>query len=132
MRLCQRNEQEVWYALPTGMTEIVDDAGYRTGEYEVTYADPVQTWMNLSPNRGNALREPFGIETEYTKIALCGDTSCPITEDTILWIGRVPSVTENGVTTTYPHNFRVMRVAASLNYILYAIQEVDVTEVTGS
>ena len=122
----QRNQTEVWYALCNGKSEIVLDGNLRTGEYTLSYATPVQTWMVLSPARGSALREPFGIETNYSKTLVTGDTSCPIAEDTVLWIDSVPSETVNGVTVTHPHNYKVVRVAKSLNYIVYAIQEIDV------
>ena len=122
----QRNQTEVWYALCTGKSEVLLDGTVRTGEYALTYATPVQTWMVLSPAKGSALREPFGIETEYSKVMVTGDTSCPIAEDTVLWIGVLPSETVQGVTVTHPHNYKVIRVAKSLNYIVYAIKEIDV------
>lgn len=130
MKTIQRNQTEVWYALPTGEEEIRDAQGYRTGERNIIYSEPVQTWMVLSPNRGSALREPFGIETNYNRIATTGDMDCPIKEDSILWVGIKPVTEENGVAVKHPHNFKVMRVAPSINYIVYALAEVDVSEVT--
>ena len=126
MRTVQRNQIEVWYALKEGMTEIVDSDGNRTGEYEISYSDPVQAWFVLSPNRGAASREPFGIETNYTRLMTTGDMDCPIAEDTILWVGIEPTEEVEGETVLHPNNFVVTRVAPSLNYIVYAIREVDV------
>lgn len=126
MKTIQRNQTEVWYALYGGETELLDGDGNRTGEYEITYGDPVKAWMVVSPARGSALREPFGIETDYTKTLITGDMDCPLSEDSVLWIGVEPSETVNGQVVANPYNYRVVRVAKSLNYIVYAVKEVDV------
>lgn len=46
------------------------------------------------------------------------DMSCPISEDTVLWIGKTP--------TTDDYNYVVSRVAKSINSISIAVREVDV------
>lgn len=126
MKTMERNQTEVWYALYGGEAELLDEDGNRTGEYEISYGEPVQTWMVISPAKGSALREPFGIETSYSKTMVTGDIDCPISEDSVLWIGVQPSEEVDGQTVANPYNYKVVRVAKSLNYIVYAIKEVDV------
>lgn len=126
MKTIQRNQTEVWYALYGGQAELLDAAGNRTGEYEITYGTPIQAWMVLSPAKGSALREPFGIETNYSKVLVTDDIDCPLSEDSVLWIGVPPSEEVHGQVVANPYNYRVVRVAKSLNYIVYAIREVDV------
>lgn len=126
MKTMERNQTEVWYALCTGETELLDGDGNRTGEYGISYSDPVQTWMVISPAKGSALREPFGIEVNYNKTMVTGRTDCPIAEDSILWIGVKPTEEVDGNVVNNPHNYVVTRIARSLNYIVYAVKEVDV------
>lgn len=129
MKTIQRNQVAVWYSLCEGEQEIIDGNGNRTGEYDIQYADPVQTYMVISPNRGSAARDPYGISTNYTNVMTTGDLDCPIAEDSVLWIGTDPTVEVAGQTVKLPHTHIVVRVSPSLNYIQYAIREVDISEV---
>ena len=129
MKTIQRNQVKVWYALCEGEEEILDEDGNRTGEYDLKYSDPVPVWMVLSPHRGSAAREPYGISTNYSRTMTTGDMDCPIAEDSVLWIGTDPVLELEGQSIKIPHNFIVVRVSPSLNYITYAIREVDVSEV---
>lgn len=119
MRELEINKQEIWYATCTGFVDTVDPAtGYKTGEKTKSYNTPVKMSINVSPARGNAEREVFGINDNYTRTMTTSDMDCPIAEDTILWVG---------VATTAPHNYVVTRVAKSLNDIVYAIREVTLS-----
>ena len=111
------NKQKIYYALFTGMTDAVDSQGYKTGEKVKTYADPVELKINISPSRGTADTEQFGINLDYDRTMVTADMHCPIAEDTIVWFG---------VPATEPHNYVVKAVARSLNSIVYAIKEVKV------
>ena len=126
MRILRRNTQKIYYALYTGKTAKTDSLGYATGEYVKTYGTPVEMRVNINPASGNASVEPFGTEIDYTHIMVTCDTDCPIDEHSILWIGKEP-YTDDAEPQLTPHNFRVNRVAKSLNSILYAIREVDVS-----
>lgn len=131
MKALARNKQSLWYAVPTGtLTDVTDENSLYTGEQTVVYGTPVKVSMNISPGTGRAVLEWFGIATNYDKVLVTDDMSCPITEDTILWIGIDPTTTtvNNGVSTTVnnPHNFVVNRVAKSLNSIVYGVTEVSV------
>ena len=118
MRELEINKQLIHYALFQGYTDAVDSDGYKTGEKTKSYSDPVALRINVSPARGNADREVFGIELAYSRTLTTDKLDCPIDVDTILWIGR---------DTTEPHNYVVHRIANSLNSITYAIRGVDVS-----
>ena len=130
MKALARNKQSLWYALPTTLTDVYDANGLYTGEQTPSYGTPVKVAMNISPATGRAVLEWFGIATNYDKVLVTDDMNCPITEDTIIWIGIEPttSITNNGQTTTVnnPHNYVVNRIGKSLNSIVYGVTEVSV------
>jgi len=117
MRSLERNKQTFYYALYNGVTEVVDENGDYTGEKEVSYSAPVKYRANISAAKGESETAPFGVETNYSKTISTNDMNCPIQEDSVLWIDRDP--------TTEAYNFLVVKVAKSLNSILYAIREVS-------
>ena len=126
MKALARNKQTLWYALYSGKTEVQDANGLFTGEYKETYATPVKARMNISPANGKSALEAFGIATNYDKVLVTDDMTCPIAEDTILWIGLDPTTESNGKTVQNPYNFVVNRVSKSLNSIAYGVTEVSV------
>lgn len=118
MRSAVINKQTIYYALYTGITDAVDSDGFLTGEKVKTYAEPVEFRINVSPSKGYAKVEPFGIETSYDRVMNTCDLTCPINEETLVWVDKTP---QDG-----PHNYRVTRVAPGLKNIVYAIQGVSV------
>ena len=132
MRTLDRNKQKLYYALLSNATAVTDSDALFTGEYEETYATPVEAWMNISPAKGQSILEQFGIQEQYDKVLITDDMECPIVEDSVLWIGIEPTTpvtqTVNGVQTTTevanPHNYYVVRVAKSLNHIAIAVRSV--------
>jgi len=127
MRSLERNKQKIYYALFDKKTEIRDEDGNATGEFEVTYKTPVEYHINVSAARGTADVEQFGINTVYSKTMETNDLACPIDEYAALWIGKEAFETVGQVTTVTPHNYVVVMVAKSINSISYAIKEVSVT-----
>jgi hypothetical protein len=117
MRSLERNKQTFYYALYLGKNEYQDEDGNYTGEYELEYDEPVLYRANISAAKGESESTPFGIETNYSKTISTCDMNCPIKEDSVIWIGKDP--------TTDPYNYIVVKVAKSLNSILYAIREVS-------
>ena len=116
MRSLQRNKQTIYYALYQRSQETIDSDGLRTGQYEPSYSDPVEYKINVSAARGTAGVEMFGIDTDYSRTMETCDLNCPISETSVLWIGKTPSGDD--------FNYRVAAVAKSLNSITYAIREV--------
>lgn len=119
MMCLAQNKQQLYYALYQGKTQKIDAQGNKTGQWNTTYSEPVEIWMNISAARGTADVEQFGINDSYSRTLATDDVNCPIETDSILWIGKDPS--------SDPYNYRVVRVAKSLNSITYAIQEVSVS-----
>ncbi len=118
MQSLASNTQKIEYALYQGMQDRLVN-GKKTGEKVKTYSNPQPYRIYVSPSKGEANVEMFGQDAEYTNLMSTCDTSCPIDEDTILWIGKS---SQQG-----KHNYRVTRVARGINTILYAIQKVDVS-----
>ena len=113
-----RNKQSVWYSLYKGMTDVLDSNGYKTGEKTKTYYAPVEIKVNVSASRGSSITEGFGVLEDYDRTIVTHDMSCPIDETTRLWVD---------VPTTSPYDYKVVRVAKSLNSITIAISKVKVS-----
>lgn len=115
MKDLSRNKKTFYYALYMGKTEDIDEFGNRTGQYVPTYTSPMLYRANISPARGTADLEQFGINSNYTKVIVTSDMECPFTETTRLWIGIAP---------TESYNYVVTQRAESINSISFAIREV--------
>lgn len=124
MRCLKRNQKSFWYALYNGETEQKDSDGLYTGEIGPGYETPVQMKANISASKGTADTELFGKDLQYSRTIVTDDLSCPITEESAIWIGRNPTDKSGN---PVPHNYVVRRIAESLNSIVYAIQEVKAT-----
>lgn len=127
MRLQQRNLKSIWYCLYAGKQAVTDDDGYETGEYEVTYQTPVQIKCNVSPAMGQSQLGMFGNLESYDKVIVIDDMSCPIDENTVLFIDRVPT-RKDGV-YVFNYDYVVRRVAKSLNSIAIAVSKVKVDSI---
>ena len=125
MRALERNKQTIYYANYTGRSEITDSNGLYTGETSLTYTSPVETKVNVSASRGQAEIELFGTDLNYTN-TIATDKDLGIDEHSILWVGK--NAYYGSVIT--PHNYIVVSVAKSLNFIVYAIRKVDVENPT--
>lgn len=123
MRSLERNKRLIHYALFTGKTASVDEYGNFTGDYELTYGDPMPVGMNVSAAKGKYSTLQFGGLELYDKVMVTADMNCPITETTRLWVETVPRDAENNVT---PHDYVVTGVARGLNSISYAVKKVSV------
>ena len=125
MKALKRNQQTFYYALLTNTTAVTETGtGYKTGERTKTYGNPVEMKANISPARGTVDMEIFGKDLDYTRTICTDDISCPITEESVLWIGKSPFGANN---TTTPHNYIVTQIAKSLNSITYAVRKVEVS-----
>ena len=118
MRALERNKRTIYYALFDKKEEITDEYGNGTGEYKVSYHEPVKSKMNISAAQGERSIQQFGDSISYDKVLATTDMGCPIAETSILWIDRLD--------TEQPHDYIVYKVAESLNNISIAIKKVDV------
>lgn len=147
MRDLKRNQTEFWYCLliPDTQEAVVDENGNETGELIPSYEEAVSMKANVSPATGQNQVEQFGNLDSYDKVIVTCDMSCPIDENTVLFIDKEPEYTEvqtheivegqalyaddEIVEKTYElpkYNYIVKRVAKSLNGISIAVRKVDV------
>ena len=111
------NQQKIYYALYLGKREAQNQDALYTGDLVDIYDSPVEVMASVSAARGTSDIDLFGININYTHTVIVDHEDCPITETSRLWIGRDPNKDE--------HNFEVVRVARSLNHVVYAVQQVD-------
>ena len=125
MRTLLRNKTKFYYASYIGETEIIDEYGNPTGEYSILRSAPVEYLGNISPAKGEKQTEQFGESESYDKVIVLDDRNAPIDEHSVLWVDTLPSLNEDGTTST-PHDYEVKAVAKSLNGISIAIRKVMV------
>ena len=124
MKLRKRNLKPVHYCLYKGREPLLDDDGNETGEYQVGYESPVELQCSVSPATGYAQVNMFGNLESYDKVLITDDTNCPIDENTLLFVDKEPEFGNDGNPLC---DYRVRRVAKSLNSISYAISKVTVS-----
>lgn len=116
-----RNDRKLWYCLYTGKEQQRDGNGNRYGEKVPTYGEPVELWANISPATGYAQTEMFGNLDSYDKVIVVKDVSCPIDENTVLFIDKEPEHNTDGALM---YDYTVRRVAKSLNVTSIAVSKV--------
>ena len=125
MRCLTRNKQTFFYALHDKQTELTDEYGNVTGQYEVLYTPPVRGRGNISAAQGEMQSRQFGESESYDKVIVLDDIHTPIDEYSILWVDTLPLLNGDGSTDT-PHDYTVKKVARSLNSVSIAISKVSV------
>lgn len=115
-----RNTFNVYYKLYLGQQENIDADGYKTGTFSAQYGELQSAQLSVSSNRGEMAAEPFGTQIDYDRTMSTADTTCPIDEETILWL--------DGAATDGPANYIVLRRAPWKNSIAFAIKEVDTND----
>ena len=124
MKLMRRNLSCVNYCLYKGKEPLLNEDGYETGEDQVVYEPPVPLLCSVSPATGYAQVNMFGNLESYDKVLVTDDMTCPIDENTVLFIDKLPAFSLEGVPL---FDYRVRRVARSLNSIAYAVRKVTVS-----
>lgn len=124
MQNLARNERLFWYCLYAGKNPVVDEDGFETSEYLLSYDTPVKMLANISAATGSSQVETFGTLDNYDKVISTADMTCPIDENSVLFVDKDPEFTEDG---TPIYDYVVRRVAKSLNNISIAIRKVDVS-----
>ena len=103
----------------------MDEYGNVTGQYSVTYGNPIKMLGNVSAAQGEMQTRQFGESESYDKVIVLDDPNTPIDEYSILWVDTLPHLNDNGSTET-PHDYMVKKVARSLNNVSIAISKVSV------
>ena len=112
MRLNDRNKQTFYYALYAGTEDSYDEYGNISGTH-ATYGKPVKALGNISPGRGTAITQPFGVDDMYDNTNTVEDRDTLIDEYSVLWVETPPVLKEDGTTDT-PWDYIVRRVARGL------------------
>ena len=127
------NKRVVYIRNNMGEQPIIDEDGYKTGEYEIAYSNPIKFRMNVSEAKSRMDRlgsttyiDPYGLELGYNKILATSDMACPIEEDSVLYVDKMPVINQDGSTDS-KWDYIVVQVKKSLNQILYAVKRVDVS-----
>lgn len=124
MRCLQRNKIPFHYALFKEYEPIKDEEGNETGEKRILYYEPVCAKGNISFD-GEAHAERFGTSIQYDGVIAIDNTSCPIDENTVLFIKVRPERNEEG---DWLFDFIVSKVVSSLNSLLIAVKSVETKE----
>lgn len=119
MQSLRRNTSKVWYQVYQGQTEIIDEYGNKTGSFGDTYSELMFAEMMVSPNKGDATLEVFGTLLDYDRVISTADTSCPIDEQTVLWL--------DGASTEKPYTHVVRKRAPWKNSLVFAVKQVEVS-----
>lgn len=124
MKTLKRNQVPLWYLLYDHKEPVKDEDGNETGESQVFYKTAVQMSANVSAATGTAQVEQFGNLAGYDKVIVTDDLTCPIDENTVLFLDKEPEYDEDGLPL---YDYLVKRVAKSLNSISYAVSKVSVS-----
>ena len=60
MRDLRRNQIKVYYSNYEKSTELIDEYGNSTGQYEITYSKPEMIIISVSASKGSVDNQPFG------------------------------------------------------------------------
>lgn len=118
MRTLKRNKRPVAFAFYDGVQELTDEHGNYTGEYDVSYTEPVKTKMNVSGGRGQADIALFGLTQTFGRTATTEDLETPFNTETVMWIETDPDKGE-------PFDYRVVAVSRTINQVVLALSEVE-------
>lgn len=124
MKVMERNKRTFWYCLYDRKEPIVDKDGNETGEEQIVYKPAQSLRANISAASGSSQVEQFGNLAGYDKVIVLDDTSCPIDENTVLFIDKEPEYDEDGKPL---YDYMVKRVAKSLNSVSIAATKVSVS-----
>ena len=104
--------------------KVKDENNYYTGEKKVLYSERKSIMAHVSGARGSSMLETFGTDISYDKKILLTKrefVASGITENSVFFIG-IPPKYDNG---TPSYNYRVKRIAETINEVLIAIEKVD-------
>lgn len=120
MRDLCRNQIKIYYSNYEKSTELIDEYGNSTGQYELTYSKPEMIMISVSASKGSTDNQPFGNLLDYDRVLITSNMNCNIDENTVLWIDKLD--------TEKTHDYIVKKVARSINQIQIAVKKVTVSE----
>lgn len=124
MRNLKINEKTLYVLNFNGTVEVRDEFGNLTSETVNSYSDPIEFKASVSGARGSSQIEIFGSEINYDKTIVLSKKryGClGMDENSVLFVGKKPSYDAN----YFPeYNYRVERIAESVNEVAIAISKV--------
>lgn len=124
MKIMERNKSTFYYLLFNKKEDVKDESGYSIGEKRVVYDNAVAMRANISAATGQSQVEQFGNFINYDKVIVTDDMTCPIDENSVLFIDKAPEYDREGNPL---FDYTVKRVAKSLNSISIAVSKVTVS-----
>lgn len=115
-------QQEFWYTTYKDKEVVLDDEGYETGEYRITYNNPVKAKARVGYLNWYNSASPFGKDVVYDK-GLSTVQDLPIDEYTLLYIDVTPDIKADGSTDT-PPDYTCVAVRKDLNRNVWAIKKI--------
>lgn len=124
MRTMTRNRKVFYYASLDALALGQDlDGNYTEEKY--TYSDPVEARGVFTVANGRAQSMIFGMSENYDRVITLNKGEDFLKVGSILWIDTMPEINEQGHAET-PHDYIVVAVSDSLNFVSVAIRKVDV------
>ena len=106
MRTLLRNARRVYYAHLVSEENARDKNGHITSEKVRIYDEPREARVNYSAERGESITSQFGEMQGYDLVIVTTKSAFPVDESTAVWVNSEPDK---------PHDYRVVRVADSIN-----------------
>lgn len=113
----ERNKQTFYYAVPGSGTD-------EYGNPSMAYGNPIAASANISAAAGRAEQQLFGTLESYDKVINPLPKGFPVGAQLRLWVDTMPTLAQNGSTTT-PYDYRVVLPAKGLNHTFLAIKKVS-------
>ena len=88
MRIMEQHKQSFWYLLYDRKAPITDEDGNETGEETVVYKPAVSFRATVSAATGASQVEQFGNLAGYDKVIVTDDMTCPVDENTVLFLDK--------------------------------------------
>lgn len=102
MRGLKRDERTVYYAQYLSDTYITDAAGYKTGEKKRNYSSVAYVKGTLSHGEGKITPQFFGSNASFDRVFITHDMSCPINENSLIWIDNPTTDTNDYIVACIP------------------------------
>lgn len=106
--------------------KLVDSNNHYTGESRVEYYTAQYFYAHISGARGSSQVEVFGTDISYDKTILLTKsefTKLGFDENTVFFVDKKLQYADNKITPLY--DYRVKRIAETLNEVLIAIEKVS-------
>lgn len=115
MRNLNRNKFKFWVTTPIGYEEIIDEDGFKTGEYEKTYSELKEIKIATYPSDGAITSRLFGKDYSCDFIAVSNNVE--LSKDTLLFKVKPESTSDYD-----KYDYRVDNISASLNSFSYGLK----------